>query len=181
LDGSFHSGEILSGGNGHSVGDVFSVGHSLSNSLGARPPDGTNFEVTSVNSSGGITGYKHVSGDLTNHKEWPGVNPAVSFLYEEGKIHENLRVFSTQAFVDVIERIADARAENGAEQNRLNMVDDLLIGKHTNLEAAHGRIMDADMALESTRFARQNVLVQASASMVAQANQLTSISLTLLG
>jgi flagellin-like hook-associated protein FlgL len=181
LDGSFHSGEILSGGNGHSVGDVFSVGHSLSNSLGARPPDGTNFEVTSVNSSGGITGYKHVSGDLTNHKEWPGVNPAVSLLYEEGKIHENLRVFSTQAFVDVIERIADARAENGAEQNRLNMVDDLLIGKHTNLEAAHGRIMDADMALESTRFARQNVLVQASASMVAQANQLTSISLTLLG
>jgi flagellin len=88
---------------------------------------------------------------------------------------------SVETFVDVIERIADARAENGAEQNRLNMVDGLLIGKHTNLEAAHGRIMDADMALESTRFARQNVLVQASASMVAQANQLTSISLTLLG
>ena len=50
----------------------------------------------------------------------------------------------------------------------------------TNLEAAHGRIMDADIALESTRFARQNVLVQASASMTAQANQLTNIALTLL-
>ena len=48
----------------------------------------------------------------------------------------------------------------------------------TNLEAAHGRIMDADVALESTRFARQNVLVQASASMVAQANQLTQVALT---
>jgi len=51
----------------------------------------------------------------------------------------------------------------------------------TNLEAAHGRIMDADIALESTRFARHNVLVQASASMVAQANQLTNIALTVLG
>jgi len=51
----------------------------------------------------------------------------------------------------------------------------------TNLEAAHGRIMDADIALESTRFAKENVLVQASASMVAQANQLTQIALTLIG
>jgi flagellin len=51
----------------------------------------------------------------------------------------------------------------------------------TNIEAAHGRIMDADIALESTRFARHNVLVQASASMVAQANQLTNIVMTVLG
>jgi flagellin-like hook-associated protein FlgL len=41
--------------------------------------------------------------------------------------------------------------------------------------------MDADIALESTRLARQNVLVQSSAAMVAQANQLTSIALTVLG
>ena len=84
-------------------------------------------------------------------------------------------------FISVIERIADARAENGAEQNRLLMVEELLASNMTNLEAAHGRIMDADIALESTRFARHNVLVQASASMVAQANQLTNIALTVLG
>jgi len=51
----------------------------------------------------------------------------------------------------------------------------------TNLEAAHGRIMDADVAAESTKLARYNVMVQAAASMVAQANQLSSIALTLLG
>jgi len=61
------------------------------------------------------------------------------------------------------------------------MVEELLASNMTNLEAAHGRIMDADIALESTRFARHNVLVQASASMVAQANQLTNIALTVLG
>jgi flagellin len=73
------------------------------------------------------------------------------------------------------------RAENGAEQNRLGISSELLVQNQTNLEAAYGRIMDADIALESTRMARQNVLVQSSAAMVAQANQLTSIALTVLG
>ena len=81
----------------------------------------------------------------------------------------------------VIEQIADCRAENGAEMSRLNMVNELLIQNQTNLEAAYGRIMDADVALESTRFARHNVLVQASAAMVAQANQLTNVALSVLG
>ena len=88
---------------------------------------------------------------------------------------------SVGQFENVIERLADARAENGAEQSRLNIVGDLLVQNQTNLEAAHGRIMDADIALESTRFARHNVLVQASAAMTAQANQLTNVALTLLG
>ena len=88
---------------------------------------------------------------------------------------------SVGQFTTAIERLADARAENGAEQARLGMTNELLIQNQTNLEAAYGRIMDADIALESTRFARQNVLVQSSAAMVAQANQLTSIALTILG
>ena len=84
-------------------------------------------------------------------------------------------------FTQAIERIADMRAENGAEQNRVLNSIDLLQTNMTNLEAAHGRIMDTDIALESTRFARHNVLVQASAAMTAQANQLTNVALQLLG
>ena len=94
---------------------------------------------------------------------------------------QSIMFVSVGAFTNVIQRIADARSENGAEQSRLGMVNELLVQNQTNLEAAYGRIMDADMALESTRFARQNVLVQSSAAMVAQANQLTGIALTLLG
>ena len=84
-------------------------------------------------------------------------------------------------FTNIIERIADMRAENGAEQNRVLGNIDLLQTNLTNIEAAHGRIMDTDIALESTRFARHNVLVQASAAMTAQANQLTNVALQLLG
>jgi flagellin len=89
--------------------------------------------------------------------------------------------FSISVFTTAIEKLADMRAENGAEQNRVMNSIEFLQTNMTNLEAAHGRIMDADIALESTRFARQNVLVQASASMTAQANQLTNIALQLLG
>ncbi len=84
-------------------------------------------------------------------------------------------------FNEAIEKLADMRAENGAEQNRVMNSIEFLQTNMTNLEAAHGRIMDADIALESTRFARQNVLVQASAAMTAQANQLTNVALQLLG
>ena len=102
-------------------------------------------------------------------------------IYPEENFLQSIMFVSMGTFTDLIERVADARAENGAEQNRLNMTSELLIQNQTNLEAAHGRIMDADIALESTRFARQNVLVQSSAAMVAQANQLTNIALTILG
>ena len=93
----------------------------------------------------------------------------------------NIRDVSVSAFINAIEKLADARAENGAEQNRIMNSINLLQTNATNLEAAHGRIMDADIALESTRFARYNVLVQASAAMTAQANQMTNIALSLLG
>jgi flagellin len=88
---------------------------------------------------------------------------------------------SVGQFTDIIERLADMRAENGAEQNRINQTVDLLQNNLSNIEAAHGRIMDTDVALESTRFARHNILVQASAAMTAQANQLTNVALQLIG
>ncbi|MDG1325226.1 MAG: flagellin [Opitutales bacterium] len=93
---------------------------------------------------------------------------------------ENIADVSVYQFTHIIEKIADARAENGAEQQRVQSSYDLHSTNLVNLEAAHSRIMDIDVALESTRFAKHNVLVQASASMTAQANQLSQVALTLL-
>ncbi len=102
-------------------------------------------------------------------------------IYTSDGFLKSIMFVSVGQFTNVIQRLSDARAENGAEMSRLNMVNELLIQNQTNLEAAYGRIMDADVALESTRFARHNVLVQASAAMVAQANQLTNVALAVLG
>jgi len=108
------------------------------------------------------------------------VSTAAAGMIAGGFIGSILAV-SIGQFTSAIERLADVRAENGAEQNRMMQVHDMLQSSLTNLEAAHGRIMDADIALESTRFARHNVLVQAGAAMTAQANQLTNVALSLLG
>ena len=106
-------------------------------------------------------------------------NPSNTALSSGGYIRDIAEVNVSQ-FTDIIERIADMRAGNGAEQNRLSMTMDLLRSNLSNIESAHGRIMDTDIAVESTRFARQSVLVQVSASMTAQANQLTNVALQLL-
>ena len=87
---------------------------------------------------------------------------------------------SIEEFTNIIEKIADIRAENGAEQQRVNQSLQLHQNNLVNLEAAHGRIMDVDVALESSRLARHSVKVQASAAMVAQANQMSSVALSLL-
>ena len=102
-----------------------------------------------------------------------------SYINTDGTI-DDISAVGTFSFNHIIEKIADARAENGAEQQRIQQSYEFHQTNLVNIEAAHGRIMDADVALESTRFAKNNVLVQASASMTAQANQLTQVALTLL-
>ena len=88
--------------------------------------------------------------------------------------------FSVADFVDYIQTIANFRAVNGGTMSRLDYASQMLDESRVNLEAAYGRIMDADIATESTRMAQQNVLMQAGAAMVSQANQMNNIVLQLL-
>jgi flagellin len=122
-------------------------------------------------------------GGFTNQEDDTGgtnIKGTTTNLNGENYLADITQV-SIQDLTIAISKLADVRAENGAEQNRLHVSTELLMQNQTNLEAAHGRIMDADIALESTRMARQNVLVQSSAAMLAQANQLTNIALQIIG
>ena len=120
------------------------------------------------------------SGSAYNLGNIASANGTSNGVNSDGFIND-IRNVSVSQFIDIIGKIADMRAENGAEQNRVMQRIDLLQTNITNLEAAHGRIMDADIAMESTKFARYNILVQASASMTAQANQLSNVALSLIG
>lgn len=80
-----------------------------------------------------------------------------------------------------IENIATKRATNGAESSQLQFAAETLSINKTNLEAANSRIVDTDIAAESTRFARFQILAQAGSAMLAQANQLPQSALRLLG
>jgi flagellin len=79
-----------------------------------------------------------------------------------------------------IENVATMRATNGSEQSRLGFASELVTTNKANLEAANSRIIDVDVASESTQLARWNILVQAGTSMLAQANQSAQSALKLL-
>ncbi|NBR58563.1 MAG: flagellin [Opitutaceae bacterium] len=79
-----------------------------------------------------------------------------------------------------IENVATMRANNGSEQSRFGFASELVTTNKANLEAANSRIIDVDVAAESTQLARWSILVQAGTSMLAQANQSAQSALKLL-
>jgi flagellin len=87
---------------------------------------------------------------------------------------------SVAVFTKALENIATLRAENGGSVSRLQFSKESAAQQRTNLEAANGRIMDVDIASESTQLAKYNILVQASASMLSQANATSNVAMMLL-
>jgi len=92
----------------------------------------------------------------------------------------NLSDVGVSFFTAALENIATLRADNGGSVSRLNFALEHSNRAKTNLEAANGRIVDVDIAAESTRLAKYNILVQASASMLSQANVAPNAALMLL-
>ena len=80
-----------------------------------------------------------------------------------------------------IQNLADMRARAGANIQRLNMTDDQVTILNENLAAANSRIKDVDVAIESTRYARANILVQSGTAMLAQANTAPVSALQFIG
>jgi len=79
-----------------------------------------------------------------------------------------------------IEDVAASRAKVGANIRRLEYTGDQLSTLNENLSASISRIKDVDVAAESTRFARYNILTQSGTVMLAQANLVPQNALRLL-
>lgn len=75
------------------------------------------------------------------------------------------------SFDNAIQKVSEKRAYLGAVQNRLEHTINNLGTAAENLSAAESRIRDTDMAKEMMDFTKQNILMQAAQSMLAQANQ----------
>ena len=122
------------------------------------------------------------SGTLNNAMRNQGDSNAgtMTFIAEDASSTINLTDISVGVFTQAVQNIATLRADNGASMSRLRFASDEMARQQSNLEAANGRIIDVDIAAESTRLAKYNVLVQASASMLAQANTQPEIALMLL-
>ncbi|MBC8348973.1 MAG: flagellin [Verrucomicrobia bacterium] len=80
----------------------------------------------------------------------------------------------------VITNLASVRAEVAATSSRLGFASDFLGSSRTNLESAYGRIMDVDIAEETTNYAKYNLQVYAASAALAQSNLNLGIVLDLL-
>ena len=81
---------------------------------------------------------------------------------------------------DAIDVISSMRSDFGALQNRLEHTINNLGVQAENITAAESRIRDVDMAKEMMAYTKNNILVQASQAMLAQANQVPQGVLQLL-
>ena len=79
-----------------------------------------------------------------------------------------------------LQKALDEQANIGAVQTRLRYTASNLTTQSENVQNSESTIRDADMAKEMTEYTKNNVLLQAAQSMLAQANQNSSAVLSLL-
>ena len=84
------------------------------------------------------------------------------------------------AIENAISKALDQQTTIGAVEARLEYTSSNLTTSSENVQAAESTIRDADMAKEMTNYTKNNVLLQAAQSMLAQANQNASAVLSLL-
>jgi len=120
----------------------------------------------------GSTGYSNqpTVDNLAGIPVGAGTGYTVTPVANDGE----LNYANSDEFVQVVQmalqQLADMRAQNGSEMSRVNFAEDILKINAINLEAANSRIIDVDVAAESTQLARYQILQQAGTAMLAQAN-----------
>lgn len=85
-----------------------------------------------------------------------------------------------KAIDGALTQVDNMRGELGAIQNRFESTISNLSNVSENLSAARSRILDADIAQETSSMTKQNILQQAGVSILAQANQAPQLALSLL-
>jgi flagellin len=137
--------------------------------------DGASLDV--VMDESGTTEFTITLPDLDGTTNTANVNQNLATIATPTNLAGGL---TTAQIASALEEIAGFRATNGGEVRRLQYQMANLNTQITNLTAANGRIVDVDIAAESSNLAKQQVLVQASAAMTAQANVANDVALMLL-
>lgn len=121
------------------------------------------------------------------NKDYQKVTVSIDDMSSKGLGLSNLSVAnqdSAGAAIDTIKaavnKVSTQRGKLGALQNRLDHTLKNLDSTTQNITAAESQIRDVDMAKEMTKYSKNNILVQASQSMLAQANSMPQGVLSLL-
>ena len=122
-----------------------------------------------------------ISVSLSNIGSGTGMTAILNSTAATGSISTSATALTAMSNLDLaIDEITTARSGLGSVQNRFESVVANLGTTSENLQAAKGRIVDADFAGETSNMSRAQVLQQAGNAMLAQANQMPSRVLSLL-
>ena len=80
-----------------------------------------------------------------------------------------------------IQNVSTSRSNFGAAINRLDFATSNIQTSQLNITAANSRIRDVDVASETAHLSRNQVLTQAGTAVLAQANQIPQLALSLIG
>ncbi len=160
-------------------------------------------EVWQATTSNGVTSYTQKT--LTREADTTGATPATVFKLNgqaytpaadlttlEVGLADNLsKKINAATAADTFDDVQDAasayvtsldkqRSLLGAYQNRLEFTLSNITALSTNLTASRSRVIDTDYASETADLTRNQILQQAATAMLAQANQMPNVILTLL-
>ena len=153
-------------------------------------------ELTRMTNTTEFNGIKLLDGSATNLQIQVGLNNTdaedrininigatdAATLGLDVDISDKTTAQSALATIDTaIDTVSQSRSGLGALQNRMQITIQNLSSSRENLTAADSRIRDVDVAEETAAMTRNSILMQAGASVLAQANQAPQIALNLLG
>jgi len=104
----------------------------------------------------------------------------VTFAADEVDNALSVNDVSVGVITQVLENIAYLRAQNGGGMSRLSFQLDSIAMQKTNMQSAISRVVDVDMAAETTELAKYSILTQAAAAVLSQANANMDVALMLL-
>ena len=148
-------------------------------------PDGTTGSKVSLHKSALLSALTITDANVDTAASWQssnntGAKTIFTFASADLSGTVSLSQVSTEVISKALENVASLRAQTGRTMSRLTFSDEMIAQMRTNMKAAYGRIVDVDIAEESTNLAKYNILVQASASMLSQANASADVALMLL-
>ena len=130
--------------------------------------------------SGAEPGTEPVSATSPGNSIYDGTNDTLETSeFDSNNYIKDITKISVEEFTNIIEKIADARAENGAEQQRVNQSMRLQQNNLVNLEAAQDGSWIPMWPWSPPDWPPERQGASKPA-MVAQANQMTSVALSLL-
>jgi len=122
------------------------------------------------------TGYAIVNNFDTNGLAYLAVSSNNATDVQWNTAFKNLQGYVTTAIND----ISSSRATLGATMNQLGFVNTTLQAQSANEQAARSTIVDTNFSAETAKLTKGQIMQQAATAMLAQANQMPNVILSLL-